>query len=1158
MRTLSGIRILLAFLTVYSLPFYAQHTKPEIFTGCAASAAMNLNESLFRAQVKLDEESFHYFSAKITSKTTATVELIPTVVHIIHNGGPENISNAQVQAAITNINSKFITNNNYQIQLCLAQRDPTNNPTTGITRDSSALTTETLENDDIALKNINRWSPTCYLNIWVVSAINSSSMGSGVVGYAYFPAAHGQPMDGIVIEAGYFGTSPSNDNVGAHELGHYLGLYHTFENACTNNNCLLDGDQVCDTPPDQTTFSSCVPSANSCNTDANDPSINNPFTNDVADLSNDYMDYSALTCYTQFTAGQYDRMQFFLTGTRSSLLGCLSCVSPCPAPLTATITSPSAAVSINTGNSVNFSGTLANTSSCEWYMVNGTTLSTNLSTSYTFTTAGTFWMKFKAISSNTSLCLDDIDSVMITVIQPPVSSCFGAIQLTGTNDAVLLPTPSGGQYYHNANGFTWECWVNLTAPFSSYSGSLLRPIIVAVDPVGCEDICLSFGWQGGSGNVQNTHLAFKVDGPNNCNGANPVSCDYFPTGGFSLNTWYHVAGTMDYVNNVAKLYCNGVLVDTKTNNYAPMTRAIPTQLSWDIILNSGYPNPPLGGYMDEVRIWSRVRTPAEIAANYNQCLLGNEQDLMVYYRCNQSAGSFAIDATTNGYNGNLTNTSAWSPLQAPLVGSNCSIGCVSACPSISAGKDTIICPSLSVQLNATPGFTSYTWTPVAGLNNPNIANPTATPAATTTYVVTGTATDTAMQTCTSSDTVILTVTNHVIPTLNLGNDIFLCSTGAQVLTATPGFLSYQWQNGSALQTFTAWQPGKYWVTATDSCGGKQSDTVLISLASLPPLSLLSDTTICVGDSVQLLFSPPGSFTSYQWYPVSGLTCVHCPNPFAAPAGLTQYFLLATTGQGCTVMDSVLINVTFDLPTQILSTILNATCSQNNGTIQIDSVVGGAPPYQFSFNGSIFSGNILFQNLPSGIYQVRVRDSAGCNFRSDILLIDHPGPSSIQLLTSDVKCDTMGQVRIVNVSQGTPPYVFALNAGSFSSNTIYTNLAAGTYSLVVKDSNSCLNNVLFTINEVPEEELVVVPNCFSPNNDSINERWFISGMCVRDLACIIYNRWGNELMVLHDLKDTWDGTFKGHLLSDGVYYYVLNITFQSGKTKRSAGSIQLLR
>ena len=61
------------------------------------------------------------------------------------------------------INANFIQSNNYQIQLCLAQRDPSGNATNGITRDSSVLTTETMENDDIALKNINRWTPTCSL-----------------------------------------------------------------------------------------------------------------------------------------------------------------------------------------------------------------------------------------------------------------------------------------------------------------------------------------------------------------------------------------------------------------------------------------------------------------------------------------------------------------------------------------------------------------------------------------------------------------------------------------------------------------------------------------------------------------------------------------------------------------------------------------------------------------------------------------------------------------------------------------------------------------------------------------------------------------------------------------------------------------------------------
>ena len=81
-----------------------------------------------------------------------------------------------------------------------------------------------------------------------------------VGGYATMPPGGGA-TDGIVV--GGFGK------VLAHEMGHYLGLYHTFEGGCYNADCLTSGDRVCDTPPDNSVRASfsCTLPENSCFTD---------------------------------------------------------------------------------------------------------------------------------------------------------------------------------------------------------------------------------------------------------------------------------------------------------------------------------------------------------------------------------------------------------------------------------------------------------------------------------------------------------------------------------------------------------------------------------------------------------------------------------------------------------------------------------------------------------------------------------------------------------------------------------------------------------------------------------------------------------------------------------------------------------------------------
>jgi gliding motility-associated-like protein len=312
------------------------------------------------------------------------------------------------------------------------------------------------------------------------------------------------------------------------------------------------------------------------------------------------------------------------------------------------------------------------------------------------------------------------------------SICSGSLLLLNTNDAVQLPAPTGSNYY-SANGFTWECWIKLSTPFSSYTSSLLRPIICAIDPVVYEDICLSFGWTGGIGNVPITSLAFKVDGPNGNTGPSNVTCNYTPIGGFQLGIWYHVAGSMDYQNHISRLYLNGSLVDTKTVYSAPITRLINSQLSWDVGLNPGYPNPSLGGNIYEVRIWNSVRSDTEVSTYYNQCLNGSEPNLMLYYRCNQKSGTSAIDGTSNNNAGSLVSTASWSLDQAPITSATCTKGCCTSYPMATANASaTTIKLGETTQLTG-GGGSMYLWTPAYGLSCTTCSTPSASPLSTTNY-----------------------------------------------------------------------------------------------------------------------------------------------------------------------------------------------------------------------------------------------------------------------------------------------------------------------------------------------------------------------------------------------------------------------------------------
>lgn len=289
---------------------------------CFSSIAQNLNEPCYfdkyqrlhkvainKSEVEIKKE---IEKAKQQKVTLPSVKIIPVVVHVVHDGGTNNISDAQIQSQIDVLNEDFrkiIGTNGYgngvdtEIEFCLAKKDPQGKCTNGIVRIKSPLSNHQTHQRS-QLKLLSYWDNLRYLNIYVVKNINN---GSGTLGYSSFPG--GPPdEDGIVVRHDYFGkTGTASTTLGrttTHEVGHWFGLYHTFNGGCGADTC-ADGDYVCDTPPAANPNFGC-PTINSCSIDV--PNVNDQIQN--------YLDYSNDNCKNMFTNGQMQRMQATLASFR--------------------------------------------------------------------------------------------------------------------------------------------------------------------------------------------------------------------------------------------------------------------------------------------------------------------------------------------------------------------------------------------------------------------------------------------------------------------------------------------------------------------------------------------------------------------------------------------------------------------------------------------------------------------------------------------------------------------------------------------------------------------------------------------------------------------------------------------------------------------------
>jgi hypothetical protein len=334
--------LLLALLTILSLPPLKAQVR------CGFDGTINkLRKEHPGFEESLNKNVRDYISKRklTTARMTGTqspIYYIPIVVHVIHTGdvvgSVYNPTDATIKGAIDYLNAVYngtwtgtggtiLGAGDIQVQFVLATKDPAGNPSTGINRvNGSSITGYTTTGistsgspDELSVKNLSRWDPAAYYNVWVVNRIDGADgTVPGVpftAGYAYFPmpnnnSAENRNIDGIVMLA-------TQMRAGAktlpHEIGHALSLYHPFQgetifsgsNGCpANTSPATQGDYCADTDPvinpaddsyGATAFS-CRTSVNSCS--------GLPYSDNT---EKNFMNYT--NCYQLFTNDQKARMQ---------------------------------------------------------------------------------------------------------------------------------------------------------------------------------------------------------------------------------------------------------------------------------------------------------------------------------------------------------------------------------------------------------------------------------------------------------------------------------------------------------------------------------------------------------------------------------------------------------------------------------------------------------------------------------------------------------------------------------------------------------------------------------------------------------------------------------------------------------------------------------
>jgi gliding motility-associated-like protein len=1036
---LSIKKYIIALIGISALPMLLWSQAPF----CVSHELLE-KDPAYKAQFEqINRQIFEFTNAYYqgTDRKVLPSYTLPVVVHLIVPPGTpigqgNNLTDAQVEAGLALLNESFANKGTFQtndgvdmgISFCLARRDPNGKPTNGITRNESPLVAETTPctpfgtnaANDFAIKSLNNWDCKQYINIWLVTDLYNGSFGCGLAGYAYFPGA-GCGVDGIVQESRYWITA-GGTRVTAHEMGHYFSLNHTFSGGCTNANCLLDGDQVCDTPPDNSSsFAAC--NTNSCATDSPD----------LPDDNTNYMDYTSCSP-PHFTAGQQVRAIAGLEKGRSSLItsiGCLPVIDWDVALLGLSLNGVECNHNFapvitfkNNGNQVinNLDITYELNGGAPTTLKWTGTLAPNGTTTYTFAktvlTVGAYTIKITLNNPNGNPdgYLNN-NSITNSFNIYPIPT-IGVGKVTGSHcisDATVTVNATGGTppYLFNSpgNGLTqndglFQLLLAGNQRFIVSDNNNCMDTIDVVVPDSCAittpnqfvvngnavylggdcyrltpavNTAVGSIWYNKKINLKKDFVAeFDMNlGCINANGADgiafvlqPISTAIGTSGGglgyegvkpsltVEFDTWQNCCNNSTSINSADAN-------DPAQDHVAIMKNGTTNHLS----VNN------LAGPVDII-----PNTNAEDCNFHNVRITWNatQNRLTVFVDCNQRV-FYQGDVVASIFNNDPNVFFGFTAATGGAI--NVHQVCLKYISFLDKIVDPTICSGEKIQVAAPSDFTTYQWSPSTNVSNVNSRNPIFSPTTSTSYIV----------------------------------------------------------------------------AMTNKCGNVTRDTVDINVVTL---DLDVDTTIlnpCSANPTLKLSAKSNE---------TGVSYAINSNVFSTSNGIfvdydyrfnQNYTLYAKKGN-CTISRTIKVAPPKPLTDSLIFQ-QHVLCNQK-GIIYVTGV-DGVPPYQYSINNGAFQANGEFKNLDAGIYIVKTKDAAGCEVQRTITINATTKLIDLKIDSSYLKIDCLNDKTFVAVSASgtTPFYYYAIDNKNYTSDYIFKNLTAGKHTIIARDDYGCQSDTL---------------------------------------------------------------------------------------------------
>ncbi|MCE9540798.1 MAG: gliding motility-associated C-terminal domain-containing protein, partial [Bacteroidetes bacterium] len=442
--------------------------------------------------------------------------------------------------------------------------------------------------------------------------------------------------------------------------------------------------------------------------------------------------------------------------------------------------------------------------------------------------------------------------------------------------------------------------------------------------------------------------------------------------------------------------------------------------------------------------------------------------------------------------------------------------------------------------------------------------------------------------CVTSNILIIKQPLQVITSTGANDTLCFGQTGSISATAIGGAggYYYAWQPSGAITAgtlpITPTSNTTYTVVAFDQIGCAGSpDTVSAIVYNLTGANVLAMgiTPICPGQSSILSVETTGITgpLTYQWNNNLGTgTGLY----LVTPAQPTTYIVTVSNMCGLSVSDTV--DVLFNpQPTVALTSAASALCVPGTMPFSDNSITGNPDDPITFWNWNFGDGTSSIEEAPDhnyaqpGNYQVTltVTTAGGCtnnNLTAPIAIAAHPIPNAVFSVNSTNLNLPYDALVLNNQSVGANSYYWEFGDGGtstqFNPQYLYSTVNNFHVQLIAMSQYGCVDTAFA---EITTNADVIFPNAFTPNqngsqggfydiNNLSNDIFFPYSSGVVEFKIEIFNRWGEEVFESLDIKQGWDGYYKGAICQQDVYVWEAYVKLNNGKVFNKNGSLTLLR